>query len=44
MKKIKLELVVEDKDAIGTLTSLQGLTINKDIAFYVLCMEDCDDY
>lgn len=41
MKKIKLEVVVEDKDALKTLNFLQGLIINN-IAFYVLCMEDCD--
>ena len=42
MKKIKLEVVVEDNDARDTLTFLQGLTLDKDVAFYVLCMEDCD--
>ena len=42
MKKIKLEVVVEDADARETLTLLQSLIINN-IAFYALCMEDCDD-
>lgn len=41
MKKIKLEVVVEDKDAREALTFFQNLIINN-IAFYVLCMEDCD--
>lgn len=41
MKKIKLEVVVEDENAGETLTFLQGLIINN-ITFYVLCMEDCD--
>lgn len=41
MKKIKLEVVVDDELAIETLTSLQGLYINN-IDFYVLCMEACD--
>ena len=41
MKKIKLEVVVEDKDTFETLTFLQSVIINN-IAFYVLCMEDCD--
>lgn len=41
MKKIKLEVVVEDKDARETLTFLQGLIINN-VAFYVLSMEECD--
>lgn len=41
MKKIKLEVVMEDKDARETLTLLQGLVI-RNTAFYVLCMEECD--
>lgn len=41
MKKIKLEVVVEDKDARETLTFFQKIIIN-DASFYVLCMEDCD--
>jgi hypothetical protein len=41
MKKIKLEVVVEDKDARETLTFFQNLIIGN-ISFYVLCMEDCD--
>lgn len=47
MKKIKLEVVVEDKDAIETLTFLQRLIANNtafldNATLYVLCMEDCD--
>lgn len=41
MKVIKLEVVVEDKDAIETLKFLQSLIINN-IVFYVLRMEDVD--
>ena len=41
MKVIKLEVVVEDKDAIETLKFLQSLIINN-LVFYVLRMEDCD--
>lgn len=41
MKKIKLEVVVEDKNARETLTFLQGLIIDN-ITFYALCMEECD--
>lgn len=41
MKKIKLEVVVEDKDARETLIFFQKIIIN-DPRFYVLCMEGCD--
>ena len=41
MKKIKLEVVVEDKYARETLTFFQGLIISN-ITFYVLNMEECD--
>lgn len=41
MKKIKLEVVVADKDAEETLTFFQKIVIN-DASFYVLCMENCD--
>jgi hypothetical protein len=41
MKKIKLEVVVDDKDARETLTFFQNLIIGN-IYFYVLCMEECD--
>lgn len=40
MKKIKLEVVVEDKDARETLTFLQNLIINN-TSFYMLRMENC---
>jgi hypothetical protein len=41
MKKIKLEVVVSDENAMETLTFLQNLIINN-VSFYVLCMEECD--
>jgi len=42
MKKIKLEVVVEDIDARETLTFFQNLII-ENLLFYALCMEDIDD-
>ena len=41
MKKIKLEVVVEDDIATEVLTLLQRVII-KDMSFYCLAMEECD--
>ena len=41
MKKIKLEVVVDDKIAEEVLMALQKFAI-KDLVFYVLAMEECD--
>lgn len=41
MKKIKLEVVVDDKIAEEVLMALQKFII-KDLVFYVLTMEECD--
>ena len=41
MKKIKLEVVVDEKIAEEILMALQKFII-KGLVFYVLTMEDCD--
>ena len=41
MKKIKLEVVVDDKIAEEVLMALQKFII-KDLVFYALTMEECD--
>lgn len=41
MKKIKLEVVVDDKISEEVLKALQKFII-KDLVFYVLTMEECD--
>lgn len=41
MKKIKLEVVVDDEDARETLTFFQGLIIHN-IALYTLSVEEYD--
>lgn len=42
MKKIKLEVVVDDRIAEEVLVALQKFVV-KDPVFYVLTMEECDD-
>lgn len=42
MKKIKLEVVVNDELADEVLNLLQNIII-KGLVFYVLTMEECDD-
>lgn len=41
MKKIKLEVVVDDENALDVLVLLQNVIIRK-IYFYCLSLEECD--
>jgi hypothetical protein len=41
MKKIKLEVVVDDEDALDVLNLLQKVIIRR-IYFYCLALEECD--